>query len=431
MNQQAPLRTIDIEHAIGITGRQSARLWLKRLAWLLLAAAFVAAALYWYQQRQQTAAIITYEVSPAAREDVVVTVSSTGTIQPITQVDVGSELSGVVRDVLVDDNSIVKTGDVLARLDTTRLNAQRLKAQAQLQASEARLATANASLNQAQQAFSRQGTLRKRGLSTGQELETATAEFNRARATIDAANADIATAKADLSLVDADIAKADIISPINGMVLKRTVEPGQTVAASLQAPVLFTIAQDLTRIQLEAAVDEADIGIVKVGQTATFAVDAYRQRTFPAKIERMSFSPETLDGVVTYKTILSAGNEDLSLRPGMTATARIIVAEHKNVLAVPNEVFRYTPPVAQPSTGFSVTQMFMPRFPRTVPQRRVAADADGRRTIYVLVNNEPKEVKVKTGDSDGKKTIVIEGDLKDGESLITSSRTGSQPAAGR
>jgi HlyD family secretion protein len=342
-------------------------------------------------------------------------------------VDVGSELSGVVRDVMVDDNSIVKTGDVLARLDTRRLEAQRLKAAAQLQASEARLQTAKASLNQTDQSLIRQQTLRSRGLSTGQEFETATAEQARAIANINAAEADIATAKADLELVDADLAKTIIVSPIDGMVLKRSVEPGQTVAASLQAPILFTIAQDLTRIQLEANVDEADIGVVKVGQAASFSVDAYRDRDFPAKIERMSFSPETVDGVVTYKTILSANNADLSLRPGMTATAKIIVSDFKDTLTVPNEALRYAPPVAQQSTGFSITQIFMPRFPRNNQQRR-ATDTDGKRSIYILEKNQPKEIKVKTGDSDGKKTLILEGDLKDGDALITSQRTGSAGA---
>jgi HlyD family secretion protein len=424
MNQQAPLSPAEIEKAIGLGRGAATRKFGKRLIWIVGLLALIAGGAYWYNARQEAAATITYETVPAAKGDLTITVSSTGTIQPITQVDVGSELSGVVRDVLVDDNSIVKTGEVLARLDTRRLEAQRLKAAAQLQASEARLETAKASLNQTVQSLTRQQTLRKRGLSTGQEFETATAEQARAIATIDAAEADIATAKADLELVDADLAKTVIVSPIDGMVLKRSVEPGQTVAASLQAPILFTIAQDLTRIQLEANVDEADVGVVKVGQTANFSVDAYRDRGFPAKIERMSFSPETVDGVVTYKTILSANNTDLSLRPGMTATAKITVSEFKNALTVPNESLRYTPPVVQQSTGFSITQIFMPRFPRNNQQKRTT-DAEGKRSIYVLENSQPKELKIKTGDSDGKRTLILDGELKVGDALITSQRTGS------
>ncbi len=428
MNQQAPLDTREIEKAIGLGRSASARKFGKRFFGLLAFLALIAGGTYWYSARQEAAAAVSYQAVPAVKGGLVITVSSTGTIQPLTQVDVGSELSGVVRDVLVDDNSIVKTGDVLARLDTRRLQAQRMKAAAQLQASEARLETARASLNQSEQSLTRQKTLRDRGLSTSQEFETATAEEARAAANINAAEADIATAKADLELVDADLTKTVIVSPIDGMVLKRSVEPGQTVAASLQAPILFTIAQDLTRIQLEANVDEADVGVVKVGQSASFAVDAYRDRDFPAKIERMTFAPETVDGVVTYKTILSAENSDLSLRPGMTATAKITVAEFADALTVPNEALRYSPPAVQQSTGFSITQIFMPRFPRNTQQRR-STEADGRRSIYILENNQPKEVKVKLGESDGKKTLILEGDLKDGDQLIISQRTGT--AGGR
>jgi HlyD family secretion protein len=424
MNQQAPLNPAEIEKAIGIGRKAGAFKYAKRLLWALGLLALLAAGTYWYMARQEAAATITYQTVPAAKDKLTITVSSTGTIQPITQVDVGSELSGVVRDVLVDDNSIVKTGDVLARLDTRRLEAQRLKAAAQLQAAEARLQTANASLNQSVQSLTRQQTLRLRGLSTTAEFETATAEQARATANRNAAEADIATARADLELVDADLTKTVIVSPIDGMVLKRTVEPGQTVAASLQAPILFTIAQDLTRIQLEANVDEADVGVVKVGQSASFTVDAYRDRDFPAKIERMTFAPETVDGVVTYKTILSAENNDLSLRPGMTATAKIVVAEFADALTVPNEALRYSPPAVQQSTGFSITQIFMPRFPRNNQQRRVI-DADGLRSIYVLENDQPKEVKVKLGESDGKKTLILEGDVKDGDKLVVSQRTGN------
>ncbi len=438
MNQQVPLNPdelksaelnpAEIEKAIGMGRKAGARKFGKRMFWLMGLLAILAGGTWWYLARQEAATTVTYQTVPAAKGKLTITVSSTGTIQPLTQVDVGSELSGVVREVLVDDNSIVKTGDVLARLDTRRLEAQRMKAAAQLQASEARLETAKASLNQSEQSLTRQKTLRNRGLSTSQEFETATAEEARATANINAAEADIATAKADLELVDADLTKTVIVSPIDGMVLKRTVEPGQTVAASLQAPILFTIAQDLTRIQLEANVDEADVGVVKVGQSASFTVDAYRDRDFPAKIERMTFAPETVDGVVTYKTILSAKNSDLSLRPGMTATAKIIVAEFADALTVPNEALRYSPPAVQQSTGFSITQIFMPRFPRNNQQRRTT-DTDGKRSIYILESNQPKEVKVKLGESDGKKTLILEGEVKDGDQIVMSQRTGG--AGGR
>ena len=180
---------------------------------------------------------------------------------------------------------------------------------------------------------------------------------------------------------------------------------------------LFQIAQDLTRIQLEAAVDEADIGQVKVGQSARFSVEAYRNRDFPARIERLSFAPVTVDGVVTYTAVLSAGNSDFSLRPGMTATARITVEEYQNALTVPNEALRYQPPLQQEAESFSITRMFMPRFPRAQRGKRETS-ADGMRSVYVLENGKPVERRVKTGATDGKQTIITEGNLKVDEALV-------------
>jgi HlyD family secretion protein len=298
---------------------------------------------------------------------------------------------------------------VLARLDTAKLQAQRSRVRAQLQSAEARLEDAQASLNESNQSQQRQNALRRQGLSTTQTLETTTATLARARANIDAAQADIAISKADLS-------------PIDGVVLKRSVEPGQTVASSFQAPVLFTLAQDLKRIQLELNVDEADVGVVKPGQPASFSVDAFRSREFPARIESMSFSPETVDGVVTYKTVLSAENEDLALRPGMTTTAKIVIADHQNVLTVPNEALRYSPPKPAETRNFSITQIFMPRFPRNERTRRPEAQ-DAGRTVWVMRNGEPAETSVKTGDTDGKVTIITEGDVKPDDQLVTAART--------
>jgi HlyD family secretion protein len=314
---------------------------------------------------------------------------------------------------------------VLATLDTTRLTAQRARTLAQLQAAKARLVEVDATVAQTIQTENRQKALRQKGLSTGQDMDTALAASKRADASLAAAKADVAAAEADLQIVDVDLSKTKVLSPIDGMVLKRSVEPGQTVAASLQAPVLFQIAQDLTRIQLEAAVDEADIGAVKVGQAATFTVDAYRGRSFPAKIERLSFAPETVDGVVTYKAVLSAANKDLALRPGMTATARIVVEEYKKVLTVANEALRYQPPQRPQAESFSITRMFMPRFPRASTGKREAA-ADGTRAVYVLKNGEPSELRVKAGATDGKITIITGDNLKPDDAVVT-----AQKAAGK
>jgi HlyD family secretion protein len=426
MNQTTLPTPDEIERSIGVSRGAARRRWMKRLVWLALLGALLIGGWQWYASRQAQAKAVTYDTVETGHRDLTITVSATGTIQPLTQVDVGSELSGVAREVLVAENDQVKAGDVLARLDTTRLLAQRAKAEAQLAAARARIITAQASVSQNEQSLTRQSRLRARSLSSEQDLETADAEMKRSEAGLAVARADEKAAEADLALINADLAKADIVSPINGMVLKRSVEPGQTVAASLQAPVLFTLAQDLSRIQLEANVDEADVGVVKPEQSATFTVDAYREQSFPAKIERMSFSPQTVDGVVTYMTYLSAANKDLALRPGMTATAKITVAEHKNVIAIPNEALRYTPPKLEQSQGFSIMQIFMPRFPRNDRAKKMVS-ADGLRSIYVLEGNTPKEVRVKTGASDGAFTLIESGDLTDGDQLITASRQGSAP----
>lgn len=425
MNQMTPPSRAEIEQALDLTPGRQRRRWQRRVLWLVLLAGLLGGGYFAYQSYAAVKAIVSYDSLPATTADLIITVSATGTIQPITQVDISSEMSGVVREVRVDDNSAVKAGDVLAVLDTARLDAQKARAEAQIDSAEARLTEASATLEERKNLADRQQALRKKGLSTAQDADTALSAVARGDAAIRAAEADVTSAKADLAIIATELQRSIIASPIDGVILKRAVEPGQTVAASFQAPILFTIAQDLKRVQLEAAVDEADMGAVKGGQRATFTVDAYRGRDFPAVIERLSYAPETVDGVVTYKAILSAPNEDLVLRPGMTATAKIIVEEYAKALTVANEALRYAPPREQASEGFSITRLFLPRFPRTERGKR-EGNADGKRDIYVLRGGKPEKVSIKTGASDGKRTLVIEGDLKDGDAVVTAQRSQSQ-----
>jgi HlyD family secretion protein len=426
MNQHTLPDTLEIESALGLSPEVKRRKNLRRLVWLALAAGLLLAGYVLWQRQSAVSTAVSYETVDAKTSDVTITVSATGALQPLTKVDVGTELSGIVREVTVAENDLVKSGQVLARLDVSRLSLQSARQEAQLLSAEARLKQAESDLAEAQRQVWRQVELYNEGTGTEEARDAAVAAQKRVEPQVAAAKADVEAARSDLAVVKNDLVKGDIVSPIDGIILKRSIEPGQTVAASLQAPVLFTIAQDLKRMQLEAAVDEADVGTVKTGQNAQFTVDAYRGKNFPATIARMSFLPETVDGVVTYKTILSVENPDLILRPGMTATAKIVVAEYKGVIAVPNEAFRYQPPRVQASRGFSITEMFMPRFPRGERARR-AADADGMRKLSVLRNDAPVEVKVKTGETDGKVTIITEGEIKDGDALITAQRVG--PAA--
>ncbi len=426
MNQHTPIDKLEIENTLGLSPKAKAKKGFRRFLWLSVLGVVLAGAGYYYYASTQTTQKISYVTQKVAISDLVVAISATGTVQPTTQVDVGSELSGTVKTVEVADNAIVKKGDVLATLDVVRLSAQRDRAAAQVVAAEARLQDANSAAKQSALTQSRQKKLRVSGLSTDQGMEDANTAEARAVAAVAVAQADVLSAKADLSIVESDLAKSQILSPIDGIVLKTSVKTGQTVAASLQAPILFTLADDLAHIQIEAAVDEADIGVVKLGQKASFTVDAFRGRNFQAHVSSISFSPDKTDGVVTYKTILAAANDDLALRPGMTTTSRIIVNEVKGATVIPNEALRYVPAVQKKSSGFSITQLFMPRFPRNDKAEKPAVAADGTRSLWVLRDGAPVEVKIKTGLSDGKQTVLIGDELKVGDDVIMSVK-GSAP----
>lgn len=423
MNFQPVPDRQEIERALGMSGGARARRNLGRLVWLALIVLVAAGGFWWWQARQQAANAVTYETEQAATGSITITVTATGTLQPTTQVDVSSEMSGIVRSVGVDDNSLVKRGDVLAELDTERYRSQLQSLEASLEGAKAKLSDAEAGLTAANQTLERQRTLQKRGLSPTQERDNAVASQLRAAAAVEAARADIDIANANLALKKLDIEKSTIRSPINGIVLKRAAEPGQTVASSLQAPILFTLAEDLTRMQLEAEIDEADIGTVKVGQRAQFTVDAYGGRNFDAAIQSIQFSPKTENGVVTYKAVLTVDNADLALRPGMTATARIVTEEISNALLVPNAALRYSPPSTNKSEGFNLSRILMPRMPSTRAKPKQAAS--GERTVYVLKDNAPSAVTISTGATDGKLTVVTKGDVAPGTPLVVASRQGS------
>ncbi len=411
----------EIEKILGLGPQAQAKRWAKRGVWLALLALTIVGSYLWYQNSQTAANAITYETSAAKRADLMVTVTATGTIQPTTQIDVSSEMSGVVRVVNVDNNSLIKKGDVLAELDSERFKAQLRSLQASVGSAKAKLADAQATLKASELTLIRQKSLQRRGLVITQDLEAAQASEQRAVAAVASAQADIQVAIANLGLKQIDIDKSQILSPVDGIVLKRAVEPGQTVASSLQAPILFTLAEDLKRMQLEANIDEADIGAVKLGQKANFTVDAFAGRNFPARIEAVEFFPQTTDGVVTYKAILSVDNSDLALRPGMTATAQVTVQEISNALLVPNAALRYSPPVVAKQQSFSLSRLFLPRMPRNERPARTDTVA-GERVVWVLKDNVPEALRITTGASDGKMTEVVEGDIALDALLITAAR---------
>jgi len=367
-----------------------------------------------------------FRAEPAEMGNLVVKVSATGNLQPTNQVDVGSELSGIIDAVYVDENDHVKKGQELAVLDLSKLNDAVNRSKANLELAQAQVQQARATVAQDQANLSRLQHVAK--LSGGKvpsetEMDTAVADLKRAEANEASAKANVVQARAALQSDETNIQKAHIRSPIDGMVLARKVEPGQTVAASFQAPVLFTIAEDLTKMELQVDVDEADVGQVKVGQNATFTVDAWPGRQYKAVITEVGFGSQVVDGVVSYPAKLQVSNDDLSLRPGMTATAEITTLVRNNVLLVPNAALRFTPPKPpaeeEKRSNRTVLRSLFPRPRHERPQETSAPVEGASRDIWVLRNGRPEAVRVQVGPSDGKVTEITGGDLKAGMDVIT------------
>lgn len=421
-----------IEQVLALTSegkpKRQRRLW-PLLALLAVVAAGGAA--YWQWSAGAATPAVVYRAVPVERGHITVEVSATGTLQPLTQVEVSSELSGVVRSVRVDENQRVAVGDVLAELDTTRISAQVERAQASVSAAAARVADADVTLKETDQTLARTQTLSGRGMATEQALETAKAARDRAASAVAIAKANLEVADADLKLQQADFAKSTIYAPIDGIVLSRTVNPGQTVASSMQAPILFVIAENLETMELKAAVDEADIGTVAPGQTARFTVDAFPGRRFDAKIRDISYASSVTEGVVTYQARLNVSNEELLLRPGMTATVDIVTREADGVMLVPAAALRFTPPQPSQSSGWSLQQLFNPRPSMGFFRQRggTTTASDGSRPVYVLRDGQPEMVRVTTGATTGESVEILSG-LKEGDRVITGIGQG-RPSGGQ
>lgn len=370
-----------------------------------------------------------YVMEAVTRGDLDVHVSATGNLQPTTAVEVGSELSGLVDGVFVDENQTVKKGQVLARLDASKLRDQIAKSEAALAATEARLAQAAATLKEADANLERLRDVSR--LSGGKvpsktELERAEATLARAEGERSGAAAAVTEARATLSSDHTNLAKASIRSPIDGIVLKRSVEPGQTVAASLQVTTLFAIAEDLRQMELEVDVDEADVGRVREGQHATFTVDAHPDRTYTAEVRRVAYGSTTTADVVSYAAVLNVKNDDLSLRPGMTASTEIASASVKGALLVPNAALRFTPTATTtPSRGRGFVGSLMPGPPRS-DNRLAETPSDGAPQVWVLRNGAPVAVAVSVGHTNGRYTEIRSGDLTEGSAVITDV-AGAQP----
>ncbi len=407
-----------------LTTLQSQTSHASRTKQILGALAVLAVAVFSYRHYSGDETTITYQTTPITQGDLHVTVAASGTLEPTNVVTIGSELSGIVSSVSVDVNDRVQKGQLLAQLDPSKLNDTITKSEAALAAAEAGVKQAEATLQEANASLSRQRELARLSnnrLPSKAEMDTAVAAVARAVADKASAEATVAQAQATLSSDKTNLEKASIRSPIDGVVLSRSIEPGQTVAASLSAPTLFEIAEDLSQMELQVDVDEADVGQVKTDQTATFTVDAYPGRTYPATITRVSYGATTTDNVVSYLTTLKVDNNDLSLRPGMTASATINTETRSNVLLVPSAALRYSPPATdKPADSRGIVASLMPRMP-SQPRAQTQRNDGPSQTIWILENNVPKAYTVTRGSTSGNLTEVSGDGLQAGLPVITGS----------
>jgi HlyD family secretion protein len=364
-------------------GRFSRRTWIAIAAGVVVL--IVLAVILW--PRGSNADYVTQAVT---RGPLSVTVSATGTLQPRDQVDVGAEVSGRIDALYVDYNDHVKKGQKLAKINTDQIEAQ-------LAQTRAALATAQATLTQSSQNFPRTQALAKSNAASKQDLDNARADLLRARANVNLAAAQVRANETLLS-------KASIYSPIDGVVLDRKVSQGQTVVAAMTTPVLFTLASDLSQMELDVDIDEADVGQVHPGQKATFTVDAYSGRAFDATLVSIHSAPKTVQGVVTYSGVLLVSNPNGLLKPGMTATAQITASRLADALLVPNAALRFVPTVGASSAP-------------------PAPNAQGRGRVWTVESGHLKPHDLKLGATDGHFTQVVTGDVTAGDQVVTDVKT--------
>ena len=367
------------------------------------------AAMLWVMPNKASAEA-RYATTPLERGAITQSVAANGTLNPVVLVSVGSQVSGIVKKLRADFNDHVKAGQVLLELDPTLT-------QAQLQQSEANVASAQASLELAQANEARTRGLFEQEYVTRQDLETSVQALKAAKAQVALAGAQVVRDRTNLN-------NTVIRSPVSGVVVSRLVDVGQTVAASLQAPTLFTIAQDLSHMQIDTSYAEADVGNIRVGQQATFRVDAFPNRTFHGAVRQVRLNPTTQQNVVTYDVVVSVDNLDQALMPGMTAYVNIVVAQRKDVLMVPNAALRFRPSDAGMRQDKPRNNTDKPKGDGRGKDKGDVTTPMG--TVYVLENGQPKAVRISVGITDNRMTEVLGGEIKEGDAAIVEDR---QPPA--
>lgn len=358
----------------------------KKKALVIAAVAAIATLAVWLLSGGKKEETITFDTAAVAPANIMNSITATGTIEPVTSVTVGTQVSGIVSKLFVDYNSVVKKGQVIAELDKTNLMSQ-------LNTAKTQLATAQSQLNYQTANYKRYKTLFEKGLVAADDFDNAKLSYTQAKE-------QVASAKEEVQRAQTNLGYATITSPIDGVVLSKSVEEGQTVAASFSTPELFTIAQDLTNMQVVADVDEADIGDVKEGERVTFTVDAYPDDTFEGEVKQVRQEATTTNNVVTYEVVISAPNADLKLKPGLTANVTIYTAERKGVLSVPSKALRFTPQK------------------ETVGKMKIVDVANAKNKVWTIEGNSIVAHKVNIGMTDGTNTQIV-GGISEGTKVIT------------
>ena len=427
MKTSTPLAPADL--AAAIQAGASVGHFKRNAILLLIATLLGGGAWFWYSSIQKARnSLPAYVTEPLVRGDISLTITATGNLQPTNSVTVGSELSGITLEVLVDINDRVTKGQPLAKLDTTKLTQQIESNRAAVKAAKANVILAEATVTETEALLARQIELKRLSggkVPSGSVIDSAYATAQRARANLASTQAAVATAEAQVRINENDLSKAVIKSPIDGIVLTRSIEPGQTVAASFTAPQLFVIAEKLERMILKVTIAEADIGHVTKGQKATFTVDAWPDRSYTATVSVVSYGSAVTQNVVTYEADLDVINDDLSLRPGMTAIADIRVQESKGVFLVPTAALRFNPEAAVITPGAtkkSFVQSLIPMPPRTRARPDSTGPADKTKPtarIFILRDGQSVPIAIKTGITDGRRTEISGPGLTEGMLVIT------------
>lgn len=358
----------------------------KKKTLVIVAVAAITALAVWLLSGGKKEEKITFDTAAVAPANIMNSITATGTIEPVTSVTVGTQVSGIVSKLFVDYNSVVKKGQVIAELDKTNLMSQ-------LNTAKTQLATAQSQLNYQTANYKRYKTLFEKGLVAADDFDNAKLSYTQAKE-------QVVSAKEEVQRAQTNLGYATITSPIDGVVLSKSVEEGQTVAASFSTPELFTIAQDLTNMQVVADVDEADIGDVKEGERVTFTVDAYPDDTFEGEVKQVRQEATTTNNVVTYEVVISAPNADLKLKPGLTANVTIYTAERKGVLSVPSKALRFTPQK------------------ETVGKMKIVDVANAKNKVWTIEGNSIVAHKVNIGMTDGTNTQIV-GGIAEGTKVVT------------